>query len=153
MSAVNNKRNLSDKKRTSFYKLVLADIVIILLSWQSSCLRCMLNLSKATSKLGMAAMWVLTDKPRVTPCLLSRLSAVSLLNLSSLARRIICLSPTNYPFYKNFTVTKPPHFSKLWKHPTHHDVKVRGASVTPTSKFRVSAILLLLILVRGCVLQ
>jgi len=92
---------------------------------------------------------VYTDKLRVAPCLLSCLSAVSLLDFTSVARRILYLSPINSPqsyftFYKNDTVANIPHFSKHCNHPAFHDVKLRGASVSPTSQFRVSAIFLLL---------
>jgi len=60
------------------------------------------------------------------------------------------LSVILFYFFKNGTVKKVPHFSKLCNHPAFHDVKVRGASANPTSQFRVSAKFLLLILVRGC---
>jgi hypothetical protein len=102
----------------------------------------------------MTAVCVYTDKLCVTACLLSCLPAATLLNLTSVAGRILYLSPTNsqqsyFTLYKNDTVTKVPHFSKLCNDPPFHDVKVRQGSVNSTLKSRASAILLM-ILVRGC---
>jgi len=152
MSAT-NKRNLSDKTETSFYKLVSADYYF---SFFTSVIERLLTLYAKSAQSNVetwhdchVCLLIMCYTLSIfvsIGCLLTqfhiRSSKDSLFIAHKLSVILHCVLQNRYY-----------NFSQLCKQPAFHDVKVRGASVNSTSQFRVSAMFLLLNFSNGGVQQ